>query len=422
MTTLCSGGASQAKPGSGPLVVMTGGALGALLNNIPTPWAVAFAALLTGVTYDLSTMCTTDPPALVTMTGADMVALVGGPVSTDYFTAVAKFYTFIKYWAWFQLCECSTVVTPAPAAAPAAPSGLPQLNPPIAPPIGSTPCLDVTARADVRNWQYNMAGAHYYDFTTALMGSLPRVPVTATITGDSTASSLPAGATGRQVTVTLSGYTDTTIPHSTIFQLVFYKADGTNTGGPGVNMLTSDGPAPQVVTYTIPADRVSVQAFAAQNAGVTGSVPFTVEVAFQCAPATVQQPCCPPDPVATGLLSQILTAVTLMQRQLVPFAYISGTAHAGLTGTGTITVQGLLGVRIDLTTIPATLVQDNSTPPFVFSAGWVSVEDANGFIDETRAHAQHQVWTPRIASDATVVGYSFVPGVVATITELQREP
>jgi hypothetical protein len=157
--------------------------------------------------------------------------------------------------------------------------------------------------------------------------------------------------------------------------------------------------------------------------GVGAPMNATAEISWKCQPSSAPpSPCCPPDPIATGLLTQVLQAVTLLQRQLVPFAYISSTAHAGLTGQGTIAVQGLLGLRIDLTTMPASLTQDASTPPFVFNVGWVSMEDSNGFIDETRAHAQHQNWFSRIASEATLIGYSFAPGVVATITELQREP
>jgi hypothetical protein len=139
-------------------------------------------------------------------------------------------------------------------------------------------------------------------------------------------------------------------------------------------------------------------------------------------PGQPPAPCCPPDATLQLQIDSILRMVTLLQRQLVPFAYISSTAHAGLTGSGSIAVQGLLGIRIDLTTIPTSNKQDSSFPPFVFDAGWVSMMDSNGFIVETRAHAQHQVFIPPIASDATVIGYSFGAGVVATITELQREP
>ncbi len=138
--------------------------------------------------------------------------------------------------------------------------------------------------------------------------------------------------------------------------------------------------------------------------------------------ATTGTPGLPSDPNAPGNLAALQAQVNLLQRQLVPFGYVAGTAHAGLVGSGTFAITGLLGIRVVLTTIPGTIVQDGSNPPFLFNVGWVSMSTADGFIDETRVHAAGQVWQPRIASDATQVGYSFGPGVVATITELTRLP
>jgi len=49
---------------------------GAMLNNIPTPWAVAFAAYVGLITYDLASFCTTDPPSDPGLTGRDFTDLV----------------------------------------------------------------------------------------------------------------------------------------------------------------------------------------------------------------------------------------------------------------------------------------------------------------------------------------------------------
>lgn len=424
MTALCGGGASQAKPGVGTTVVMTGAAIAALLNNVPTVWAVIFGTLLAGVTYDLSTMCTTDPPALPTMTGADMVDLVAGPAGgAPYFAAVAKFYDFVKYWAWFQFCECSAVVTPAPAAAPAAPSGLPQLNPPVSPPLTAAPCIDVVLRPDLRNWQYNMAGAHYYDFTTQVMGNLPRVTVTGAITGDNTASQLPAGAAGSgTLKITISGYTDNAANHDTKVAAWFYTAAGGNSNA-FVAAVQTFNAAPQSATFSIPSAAASVQLFVAQNAGQTGSVVVTAEIVMTCATVgSVQQPCCPPDIIASGLMTQILQAVTLIQRQAVPFAYVPGAAHATLSGHGQLAVQGLLGVKVLFTTMPAYLGAAGDDPSIVFDAGWVAVGDVSGWLEKVRIRTSPFLWLPRDMSLATIVGYELNPGVVVTLTELVREP
>jgi len=52
MTALCGGGASRRR-GSAIVQYVGPAALGAMLNNIPTPWAVAFAAYVGLITYDL---------------------------------------------------------------------------------------------------------------------------------------------------------------------------------------------------------------------------------------------------------------------------------------------------------------------------------------------------------------------------------
>jgi hypothetical protein len=113
--------------------------------------------------------------------------------------------------------------------------------------------------------------------------------------------------------------------------------------------------------------------------------------------------------------------VTLLQRQLAPFAHILGESDGGLSGQGTIGVQGLLGVKCELTTIPASYGVEVGSPDFHHDVGWLSVSTPDGFIDERRVTAATTSWFPRLMSDATVIGYSFSPGVVATITQIVRE-
>jgi hypothetical protein len=330
-----------------------------------------------------------------------------------YVTAVAKFYTFIKYWAWFQFCECSTIATPAPAAAPGAPANLPQLYPSVGTPPFAAPCWDKLA---VR--QTGGTLALNKNISAALLPpGATRASSNAGIAGLEIAMPNPRPT---HVTVTATGNNDD--PGGCIDIVVqFSNAAGAQTGQTGVTVCNG---ATSTADFDIPAASTYWEVGMDTQLG-TLSLSASVEVKAFCGGntgTTVTAPCCPPDPVLSGQLQQLLVLVTLLQRQLVPFAYISSTAHAGLTGAGSIVVQGLLGVRIDLTTVPGSVTQDASTPPFLFNVGWVSAMDANGFIEETRAHSVHQVWFPRVAADATLIGYSFTAGVVATITELQREP
>jgi len=121
-------------------------------------------------------------------------------------------------------------------------------------------------------------------------------------------------------------------------------------------------------------------------------------------------------------LNRILTMVTLIQRQETPFGYIESVSHPGLAGSGTLSVQGLIGVRVDLTTIPAYVGRLDGQPTVYFDVGWVALGTATGY--QTRELVRHdpQFVLSGEAGIFTRVAYTFPPGVVATIVELVREP
>lgn len=402
MTALCGGGASEPVPGFGANVIMGGAAIGALLNNVPTPWAVAFATLVSGVTYDLSTMCATDPPALPTITGGDMVDLAAGPGSGPiYFAALTKFYDFVKYWAWFKFCRCAAVATPAPAAPPAAPAGLPQLNPPVAPPLPALNCGSLRS---------TKASSHSFiipvPLPMAMIGSTGILP------------------TDRPITMKLDAQVlaDST-PSGTVQWTVQWFNSSTG-------LLRTDN-APAVAagssgTATLPQPATADQVNVTHVNGTTGATNTAIStVTIFCGgqlPTDGASGCCPPDPVATGLLTQILDLVTLMQRQSTPFAYVSGTAHAGLSSHGQLSVAGLIGMKVNFTALPARLGLAGDDPEILFDVGWLAIGDANGWYEKVRIRTSPLVWLPRQMSAATVLGYELEPGVTATVTELKREP
>jgi hypothetical protein len=113
--------------------------------------------------------------------------------------------------------------------------------------------------------------------------------------------------------------------------------------------------------------------------------------------------------------------VTLIQRQSVPFAYIASASHAGLAGSGELTVQGLIGLRITLTTIPSLVGSDAGDPLTYFQAGWLRWGDADGFSERRFIDASPLTWYPQPAGQYTRIAYSLNVGVVATIEELERE-
>jgi hypothetical protein len=164
--------------------------------------------------------------------------------------------------------------------------------------------------------------------------------------------------------------------------------------------------------------------FENSGAGLTSTDLISGIVTFYCGgatPTSTSSPCCPPDPIATGYLQQILQAVTLIQRQAVPFAYISATAHPGLTGNGTIAVNGILGIRVDVTTLPARAGSEAGDPVAFWDIGWINLGTADGFSPRQFIASNPMLIQP-ILGDVTVIAYSIPADTTITITELVREP
>lgn len=98
-----------------------------------------------------------------------------------------------------------------------------------------------------------------------------------------------------------------------------------------------------------------------------------------------------------------------------------GTVHAGLTGTGTLVVSGILGVRVLLTTIPPQYGGTVGTPTLHFGLGrvdWMTAEGWTGRRYLSDTPLEQVFTTPSVSS----IGYSLAGGIVATIVELVKGP
>jgi hypothetical protein len=119
-------------------------------------------------------------------------------------------------------------------------------------------------------------------------------------------------------------------------------------------------------------------------------------------------------------LAYIENYVTLIQRQGVPFGSIPGALHTGLSGAGTLAVQGLLGVSIESTTIPAYLSGSMAPVNSYFRLGEIAFGTTDGWQRrQVITHNPHLILP--IGGNVTVIAYRFVEGVVANILELVRE-
>ncbi len=113
--------------------------------------------------------------------------------------------------------------------------------------------------------------------------------------------------------------------------------------------------------------------------------------------------------------------MTLIQRQAVPFAYINGAVHSDLSGAGAFAISGILGVRMEVTTLPGYLGRLGSSPTEYFDAGFVTFGTADGYPHSIRVEHNPQVELPARCSAFTQFAYDLQPGVVIRVTELVRE-
>jgi len=114
--------------------------------------------------------------------------------------------------------------------------------------------------------------------------------------------------------------------------------------------------------------------------------------------------------------------VRLIQRQKVPFAYLPGTNHVGLTGNGTFTVSGILGLSVAFSATPPGLSSDvDSIAPSSYFLGWINLGTVDGWLRKIPL-----VHNPQLILDVeatiTTVEYELPPLTTAAILELRSEP
>jgi hypothetical protein len=120
-------------------------------------------------------------------------------------------------------------------------------------------------------------------------------------------------------------------------------------------------------------------------------------------------------------VSYLRADVQLIQRQGVPFGYVPGAVHAGLNGEGQFAVSAILGLGVHFTAIPSTIPPRVGDPYTYHGLGKISVGALDGW--ERSFLPTHNPYLILPVSGAiTLVGYALATGVIATITELLREP
>src|SRR6266536_867622 len=386
------GGTSSPKPGVGAAIYISSAAAGALLNNIPVAWAVPLAAFIGANTYEATQFCGNDPPAdpgITALDVANLFANIGNP--GGYLVSAEKVAQLVARYAWYVFCQCDGVGTPAPPAPPAAPANMPTVQ--------DTAACQTIAGVECDAGPYPGCGSIGYRGNTWA----------------STDVLVPSGAVTMRVTTRSIDYGQSLTITPRVQFFTSAHAQMAPIDLPVLALGTS-----QVNDVTVPSGAAFYHVAAYDpNVSSTDHVGFQASVQVFCGGSLDTNANCCAELRLT--IEQIFELLQIMQRQLIPFAFVDGPAHAGLTGVGHFDIsESMVGIRVE-STVPPALGSELGDPLRIFDLGFVALGDADGWFGERRLSQADVLWAPRWTSAVTRIGYTLAPGATATITELRRE-
>lgn len=118
-------------------------------------------------------------------------------------------------------------------------------------------------------------------------------------------------------------------------------------------------------------------------------------------------------------LVYVRNQLDVVQRQAAPFGYRADEVVV-LSSSGTRDVRSLLGIAIEVTTVPAWKARKGSAVMDYMDLGWIAIGTADGW-EERRILRHDEQWIPT-AGHITRVGYDLAPGVAATLRTFRRLP
>jgi len=399
---VCSGG-SEIKPGVADSLLVTWDYMASILPPELLPLQPLLPYLAPLYIASVTDFCADEPPGYPDLTGLTVAAvLAGGEVGAGLVAAEALAQTFLNL-VWYRTCQCITGTTPAPPTSPTLPD-LPAINPPaiVTLPNG-TGCA-------------NYAGGPVVPGFTGVVGVIG-----SDAHAGGTYLRLPAGVTRADINVASQAVGAVHAPAQWRFVTATSADARTLVAG---STVSSGGTFHTSVAVPAAQQDFFLDVVQASGASATTDT-FTATIDFYCGGALPGQPttpCCPPDPILSGVLAQILRAVTLIQRQAAPFGYVAGATHAGLADNGSLTISDLLGVKVEVTTLPDSYGRLSGDPIEYFGLGFLTWGTTDGYRTSTPLEHEFQVIFPPQAGVYTSLGYSLAPGVVVTVTELVREP
>lgn len=420
MTALCGGGPSAPKQGVDTLIQFDATSVASALELLGFPeLAALMAPAIVAVPILSATFCGTDPPADPGLTATDLTDALNFSVPSLSIPALAKFRQWFLHQYWYQICTCTTTTTPAPAA-PSNPGVSIGINTGLPSNSLTGPCWDVTQVLYVGVGSPVSSGAG-----TNANSILPSNPAGYT-KFDNPAGNIPVQVIPPGITLVSWTATIDSLPVvagvGVDMAIFFFDASHNSVAGslfPGFWSSTSSS-LTVTGSGTIPSTAKGWYAVW-DNYGDSNPHTVNIELSFTCSGGgTLASPCCPPDPSISAALQQILGIVSAIYSivPIRPSAYVAATAHAGLTGNGSVSLAPTtIAVQVDFTTLPTVHGQVAGTPITILDLGWISPVTAYGA--EAGIRLSRQIQTVPLPDAVSAVDYTLPPGAVATITELQ---
>lgn len=427
--TVCPYG-PQAKAGSPTWDYFTDANISSALSGLAgflTTWVINLPV----VPFNVADFCASEPPTDLPTT-ADYAKLFFPPLALISGT-YTRFKNQVLNWKFNQLCECA----PAPGGTctnllthpVAAGSGTTTL------PTGYYVCQDMTPSVNLKVWGvwmfWNLIGSGTAKFFVRAHNSSTDLfsQALTPVTGDHlyNISAPPSLAAGTQYDVGVewsgSGWqwreNAGSCTPSTTSQCAYgtnrYNNVGVFPPGTRSTCIMMD---PQVCLDTSAGPGGS--SFPAPPALSPPSGFPSVPAAPTC---STNQDVCNALNAISQKLDWMRLQVDLIQRQGVPFGYVLGTLHSGLTGTGSLTVQDTLGAIVNLTTVPSTWGKSSDNPRrYIPAPASIAIGTVDGLQDTNWVNLPTELIMPTGQGVATRIYYRFAPGVTGSIQEVNREP
>lgn len=428
VTAVCNGGTSSSKPGFNLTTIVGSTSVeSALLLLGFTTFAEVIAPLIGGITFELTTFCSVDPPPDPGLTAQDLIDVLNFADPTVSIPAIDKAKQWFEHYYWCQICKCDNGVIPT--CTPLSNPGNISVNPGL-PGQPNSACFNGSVTETINS---SSAGTTIHDLTGQLLPTAG-TPMTCTNINLGAATGLsvlvyPIPAEVQRIDFTSQGISADPAPlgsgHLSL-DWVSTNASCVQQNDQGINTSPSQPPGTVSVfrgvhqSWEAAATHYAVVSHAVHQSNNTAKDETVfVKTNLVCQGQAIIQPCCPPDTQIMNKLAQITGLLnTLISNQPKALrAYTEGTVHTHLTGNGTVLVNSLtVAIKVTVTSLPSYIGQELGSPPILFEAGFITPANTEGPTEPLRLQFSTQVFQMPLLPVA--VDFSLPPLLEIEITEL----